>query len=61
MIWIFINWRKPNKPFEWTGTHMLLAAPPQTSFLPLKGSVSPPSVIGGDIAAKPLLRGNTME
>jgi hypothetical protein len=31
-----------NKPFEWTGRHQLFVAPPQTSRLPLKGSVNQP-------------------
>ena len=30
-----------NKPLEWTGLHLLSAAPPQAPCLPLRGSVSP--------------------
>ena len=31
--------RPANKPFEWTGRHLLSASPPQAPCLPLKGSV----------------------
>jgi hypothetical protein len=44
-----------NKPFEWTGRHLLTASPPQAPCLPLRGSVRPTKALAADLKVEILI------